>query len=310
MKCFRSIEQGIGRLLRQSGSLFLLLCLLPVPSVMAEGNLAIVAAVQKTGTAKVLPHEFGEVIFDLPGQEGKQLYIVGHSHRSALSGANGSHTVRAQTEVYRIGEWLIGQENTHLLLPEGFFKNTPSVAVEKAAYNALAGGALDNSTLAAKLSDTHVFVNADILLKSSFPVHLQQVEDQDIYRSVGHLLQLSSEADHADAPLVDLELSYLQEIRSAAMLQNIPAAIEKEFALGNIDSRRAIFTIGMAHLDEIVRFLRDGRIEVKAPPLSTNYQDLDAVLELIKEGYGVTVILPRTLIDDQEVMRMANLSSI
>ncbi len=267
-------------------------------------------AVIAPANAPAFPRELGEVVFHAPGEAGKHLYIIGHSHRSALSGVNGDHTVRAQAEVFRIGELLIRQENIRLLLPEGFFKKNPSVAIQKAAYSDLAGLTLDNQTLEAKLSDTNVFVNADILLKSSFPIQLQQVEDSEIYRSVGQVLRLASQANSANAPLVDMELSYLQEIRSAAMLQNVPAAIEREFELGNIDKREAIFTIGMAHIDEIVRFLQAGRVEVKAPSLPTNYQDLDAVLELVKQGYGVTVILPRTLMDDQEVMRMANLSSI
>jgi hypothetical protein len=304
MECFRPVKQGIGRIIRQTTSVFLFLCLLPAPVV-----LAVQTAARPAEIAPAFPRELGEVIFHAPGEEGKHLYIIGHSHRSALSGANGNHTVRAQAEVFRIGELLIRQENIRLLLPEGFFKKNPSVAIQKVAYSDLAGLTLDNQTLEAKLSDTNVFINADILLKSSFPIQLQQVEDSEIYRSVGQALRLASQADSTTAPLVDMELSYLQEIRSAAMLQNAPAAIEREFELGNIENRRAIFTIGMAHVDEIVRFLQDGRIEVKAPSLP-NYQDLNAVLELVRQGYGVTVILPRTLMDDQEIMRMANLSSI
>ncbi len=152
-----------------------------------------------------------------------------------------------------------------------------------------------------------MFVNADILLKNNYPIQLQQVEDAGIYQAVGNSLRMASEADSAFAPLIDMELSYLQEVRSAAMLQNIPDAVEQEYETGNIGERQAIFTIGMAHIDEIVRFLRDGRIEIKAPSGSTEYHDVDSVLNLVKDGYGITVILPRTLKDDQEVMRMANL---
>ncbi len=95
------------------------------------------------------------------------------------------------------------------------------------------------------------------------------------------------------------------------MLQRIPEAIETEFKLGNIDSRRAMFTIGMAHIDEIVRFLKEGRVDIKAPHFSSvAYPDLNNVLKLVDEGYGVTVILPRALVDDHEALRLANLGNI
>ncbi|MFA5515699.1 MAG: hypothetical protein WDA20_05370 [Desulfuromonadales bacterium] len=279
-------------------------CLLP------DGALASTAGVDDNGG---LPHVLGEVIFQTPGENGKQIYIIGHSHRSSISGANGSHTVKAQAEVYRIGEWLIHNKNARLLLPEGFFKKSPAIAIKTASYqepDSLPELVIDNLELEEKLADTRVFVNADILLKKNYPIQLQQVEDADIYRLVGDYLRMASEADSEVGPLIDLELSYLQEVRSAAMLQNIPVAIEQEFELGNITDRQAIFTIGMAHVDEIVRFLRHGRIEIKAPGGAAERPDVDSVVHLLDAGYGVTVILPRTLKDDLEVMRMANLGNI
>jgi hypothetical protein len=71
-----------------------------------------------------------------------------------------------------------------------------------------------------------------------------------------------------------------------------------------------MFTIGMAHVDEIIRFLRDGKIDIKAPPFSPQHQDLQAILKLTEAGYGVTVILPRTLVEDREALRLANLNQL
>lgn len=285
--------------------------LLPAVSV-----LAIEAAAQAPSAGLALPAELGEVVFALPGTSDRQIYIIGHSHRSARTGANGAYTIKAQAEVYRIGEWLIRQEDVQLLLPEGFFKRQPAAAastggiprgeVIKAAIS------LEHQDLVEKLSDTSVFVNADMLLRANYHIQLQQVEDTEIYQAVSRYLHLSNDMrDTHLAGLLDVELDFLQEIRSAAMLQNIPDAVEFELQMGNIDNRQAMFTVGMAHVDEIIRFLRAGRIDLAPPALTfASYQEHQAMLRLIEEGYGVTVILPRSLIDNQEALRLANLSSI
>lgn len=266
--------------------------------------------------ATAIPAEFGEVIFEIPGKSDRHLFIVGHSHRSARTGANGANTVQAQAEVYRIGEWLIQREGVRLLLPEGFFrKKTAAAPVKDAGSNRpqlVKGTSIDTQTLVEKLSDTSVFVNADMLLKANYSIQLHQVEDQKVYQAVGEFLRLTEDLRESEMMgLVGMELDFLQEVRSAAMLQNIPDAVEYEFALGNIDDRRAIFTIGMAHVDEIIRFLREGRIELAPPALTyATYENHSALLKLVEAGYGVTVILPRSLVDNQEALRMANLNSI
>lgn len=256
-----------------------------------------------------LPAEFGQVIYQKYGDRPNQIFIVGQSHRSAATGANGVNTVQAQAEIYRIGEWLIRNETVGLLLPEGYFQRRKGSAPAPAGGGAaVLDASLDSETLVAKLSDTSVFVNADILLKNTFNVRLQQVEDEGVYQGVREFMQSAG----GQVPQgFDMQLDYLQEIRTAAMLQNVPAAVEAEYQAGGIGQKRAMFTLGMAHLDEVIRFLDREEIQVAAPPLSPpSFQDYSAVLKLLEAGYGVTVILPRSLIDDREALRMVRLDRI
>ncbi|MBE0599455.1 MAG: hypothetical protein IH614_19620 [Desulfuromonadales bacterium] len=283
-----------------------------LPAVSA---LAMETTIRQATGSPFLPSEIGEVIFQIPGQDDRHIFIIGHSHRSARTGANGNYTIRAQAEVYRIGEWLIRKENVQLLLPEGFFKRRPTaevVAGAPAKGALVQTAALDHQVLVEKLSDTSVFVNADMLLRANYQIQLHQVEDAEIYQAVSRFLHLADDMrDTHLAGLLDLELDFLQEVRSAAMLQNIPDAVEFELQTGNIDNRRAMFTVGMAHVDEIIRFLREGQIAISPPSMTfDSYQEHRALLKLIKEGYGVTVILPRSLVDNQEALRLANLNNI
>lgn len=239
--------------------------------------------------SSLLPAEFGEIIFHREGENHLQVYIIGQSHRSPRTGLNGPDTVRVQSEIYRIGEWLIREKGVGLLLPEGFFQKTPKTpqaAVTREAFS------FDNPTLYQKLADTRRFVNAGMLLNSSYSIALAQVEDEELYHSVGALLrQVGSQ------PLSDTcELQLVQERRTVAMLQNIPDAVENAFRCGEIDSRKAMFTIGMAHIPELLGYLAQGAIHQTAvAPPHDGQGDLHASLRLLEQGYGITVILPRTL---------------
>jgi hypothetical protein len=285
---------------------------------LLSGVPAMAEHVDSAMSRPVIPQEFGQVIYQKHGDRPKQIFIIGQSHRSAATGANGTHTVRAQAEIYRIGEWLIHQENVRLLLPEGYFRREPQRSPVRLASGEspvmLQGAILDNETLHAKLADTSVFVNADILLRNNYNIRLQQVEDEGIYRGVREFMRVAQERRNALPAGFTRELHYLQEIRTAAMLQNIPAVIEEEFRQGMIPERRAMFTIGMAHLNETIQFLQDETIHVAAPPAGTAsydaYKDYTDILNLLEAGYGVTIILPRTLADDRETLRMVQLDTI
>jgi hypothetical protein len=82
--------------------------------------------------------------------------------------------------------------------------------------------------------------------------------------------------------------------------------VEREFQAGSIQSKNAIFIIGMAHIAEIIQFLEAESI-VLTPAREELVRSAPCELELLRENYGVTVILPHSLAEDQEIMRLTKL---
>jgi hypothetical protein len=107
------------------------------------------------------------------------------------------------------------------------------------------------------------------------------------------------------------ELDYLQERRTADLLQRIPGIVNDEFGQGNIKAKKAIFTIGLAHVRHIVEYLNKGQIEIPSPSPALNKGKIyRADLNLRKENFSVTVVIPRTLIEDRKVLEMTGLEKI
>jgi hypothetical protein len=75
------------------------------------------------GTILNIPVEYGEVIYRFNEKSPNQVFIIGISHRDALTCLNGDNTSKVQAQIYRIGDWLIHSQGLELLLPEGFFKS-------------------------------------------------------------------------------------------------------------------------------------------------------------------------------------------
>lgn len=90
------------------------------------------------------------------------------------------------------------------------------------------------------------------------------------------------------------------------MLQRAPAVIASEYRRGTISMPKAMLTIGMAHLKDIVRFLEKGQIHIPAAP--GDFEAYNAPLELKKDKVEVTVIVPRALLKKRQPFpRMAEL---
>jgi hypothetical protein len=263
-----------------------------------------------------IPVEYGELIFQFNEKSPKQIFIIGISHRDSLTCLNGDITSRVQAEVYKIGDWLIHHQGLELLLPEGFFKTTSTRIEKKNITGQKRGGgcvSIDMKTLEEKLSDDKTYVNAEMLLKENHPLRLRQVEDKELYDAVRNsLLKLvSCGNDLGQYSLLKTKLDYLQERRTAAMLQKIPEMVEEEFGQGNIKCRKAIFTIGMSHLNKIIRYLDENRIKIDAPLFDSNAnEDYVAQLNLQKRNFGVSVIIPRTLAADQKILEINKLDKI
>ncbi len=100
------------------------------------------------------------------------------------------------------------------------------------------------------------------------------------------------------------ELVYLQEVRTAQILQNIPDVIENEFLNGCIENRSALFTIGLNHIKDIFRYIQEDGIHITSPTGSVDSPDfLRSSLNVLNEGYGITIIIPRTLANDRKLLR-------
>ena len=259
-----------------------------------------------------IPAEYGETIYRFNEKSPNQIFIIGISHRDALTCLNGANTSRVQAEIYKIADWLIHHQGLELLLPEGFFKSL-STGIEKKDNKVRSCASLDMDALEKRLSDNDVYINAEMLLKETHPLRLAQIEDKELYDAVRiNIVKLvSSHGNPSDYSLLSAKLGYLQEKRSAAMLQKIPEVVDAEFKQGNIKSKRAIFTVGMYHLHEIIRFLSQNRIAIPAPvSVSEPIKNDNSELNLWKENFGVSVILPRTLASDQKTLEINELDEI
>jgi hypothetical protein len=230
----------------------------------------------RAGTTPQIDAEYGEVIYRFNEKSPNQIFIIAISHRDSLTCLNGENTSRVQAEVYKIGDWLIHHQGLELLLPEGFFATTTGKTgkenrkiLEKTSDCAELS---DLKVLEAKLSDNKTYVNAEMLLKGNHPLRLRQVEDKGLYDAVrnGQLKLVNCGEDDSRYSALKTELDYLQEKRTAAMLQKIPEIVEAEFRQGNIKSRKAIFTIGTSHLHKIIRYINETRIKIDAPLLALN----------------------------------------
>ncbi len=256
---------------------------------------------------QILPNEYGRVVYQKNQHAKNQIFIIGQSHRSGANGKNGQHTVQTQMEIYRIGEWLIRQKNVEILLPEGFFQRgtVQNDAQDRPLAN-YAPGTLNSERLRSLLQETRRFVSADTLLSAQYPIRLGQVEDEELYQTVSRLMQkLGNQNEDLNRAFFS-ELDDYQKKRTAIMLQNIPFAVESVFQKGDIENKHAIFTIGMAHIADIIEsfHVKNGKSAGNDPLLSS------PAFDLLDEGYGVTVILPNSLVEDDKVMRLARLEQL
>jgi hypothetical protein len=278
--------------------------LLPLSSLSAGTNLAV-------------PPEYGELIYRCNEKSECQVFIIGTSHRDSLTSRNGPNTSKVQAEVYRLGEWLIRNQELELLLPEGFFKkktaNINPEKVEEAPREKKKAEPMDRESLERRLS-SRAYVNAEMLLKENYHVRTEQVEDWGFYDAVRNgISKIGATGGSSSEYFVQKAgLDYLQERRTAAMLQNIPAAIGSAYGRGSIKTKRGLFTIGMSHVLPIIKYLNEKRIRIFSPLLASSHtvEDYVAELNLAKENFGVSVIIPRALANDPQVLRLNSLDKI
>jgi len=270
---------------------------------------------QDVPDSPALPSERGEVVFSCNERSPNQIYIIGMSHRDTLTRANGSNTVKSQIEVYRIGEWLIQNRGLELLLPEGFFLKKASDEknnlIKTAASENGKRVSFDTKTLEEKLGKDNVNINAEMLLMESHSIKSQQVEDVNLYKEVIEKINLLEKFgnDTNESFFIKSGLDYLQERRTAAMLQKIPEVVDSEYSEGRIKNKKAIFTIGMSHISGIIKYLKQNKIEIYSPAF-TPYDDYLSGVKLLEKNFGVTIIIPRTLADSLELLKLTRLDDV
>ena len=106
--------------------------------------------------------------------------------------------------------------------------------------------------------------------------------------------------------------NHIVEFKTGVLLQNIPEIIDREIKAERSENRSAIVTSGLSHMDEMYRFLDEKRIVVK--PVSKEdlvkinldipgindqiinllIKGINEPLELLQQGYGITIIFPTT----------------
>ncbi len=130
------------------------------------------------------PDHLGKVVYQEHADRNDRIYIIAQSHRSAITGKGNEDCRRVQAEIYRIGEWLITHENVAALLPEGYFSESSAAGRNRSYEKTRQAARLDDATLAARLADPAISVNADRLLYSNYDLALRQVEDRNLYFAV------------------------------------------------------------------------------------------------------------------------------
>ena len=213
---------------------------------------------------------------------------------------------------------MIHQQGVELLLPEGFFANkTAKIEAKKiktGSGKTKCVGVPEMKEIEGRLADNKTYVNAEMLLNENHPLRLRQVEDENLYFAAREGLVKLVNTDNKNSCeylTAKSQLDYVQERRTAALLQRIPGIVDEEFQQGNIKTKKAIFTIGTSHIYKIIEFLNKGRIDIYSPMLaSSKGEDYSAELNLRKENFTVSVIIPRALADDPKVLEMNGLDKI
>jgi hypothetical protein len=261
-----------------------------------------------------IPPEYGDTIFRINPYSSKQIYIVGISHRDPNNGADKSTTVQTQIEIFRIGEWLKENKRLDLLLPEGYFtaghtlsSPTPSAAHASNQVHPV----LDDAYLQKSLAADSPGVNAEKLLMQHHNLPVRQVEGRKIYDAVRNSLDKLNTIGNGPDEMsgTRAELIYLQQIRTAQLLQNIPEVVEYEYLRGAVGNCSALFTIGLNHIKDIFRHIENEGISIESPG-GIKSDRLVANLNLLQKGYGVTIIIPRTLADDHKLLRLTKIDRI
>ena len=262
-----------------------------------------------------LPAHLGEVVYQERLDRDNRVYIIAQSHRSAISGKENDDCQQVQAEIYRIGEWLIAHEQVDVILPEGYFDSrspNPDRQSLRPQGETRSFVKLDDASLASLLGNPTEALSADRLLHRTYDLTLRQVEDREIFMAVADQLRslLTAPPQEQPDPNARPLLLYQQQKRTAVILENTRGTMaEKRGETDNpAHGRRAILTIGLAHVDTMIDLLNNGKTHIPPPPgMEGRVDGCSCDLTGLKESCAIVVIIPQTLRKVSERLRQHHL---
>ena len=193
------------------------------------------------------------------------------------------------------------------------FFSTPLKPIDSISCRISSPASLSAGEAAVRNPVLLLFINAEILLKRNYPIVLRQVEDKKCYEEVGALIgKLSNGGCSPDEyGRTKAELDFLQDRRTAVMLQKIPEIIAREYAAGRVKTPKAIFTIGLSHIPAILKLLSEGRIRL-FPPISSSGPQKNSFQELAlqQQNFRVSVLIPKSLTEQPSFLEFDRLGKV
>jgi hypothetical protein len=244
--------------------------------------------------------KYGRVVYETNQSSPNRVYIITQAHTIERDGQVEFYpkTPRIQAEIFRLASSLISNGDAELLLPEGMnFREdytglTSTLREPKQHWLKVPAAATDKGLEQNLGRLLPLGISADTLLIATFTdLNVQGTEDPRVHGLLPEMTEMV-EAGTLPKGLFDYSISY----RSGYFLATAPEVIEREFAAGRISKKSAIVTMGNGHLNEIMDYLKRGRIDL--PPVrlgNKSYPGLQVTLNLTGLGYGVTIIKPLSI---------------
>ena len=250
-----------------------------------------------------------------------QIYYIAQDHRNPITGKSTEQVVKTQREIYRICEYIYLRRDLNLFFDESFNSDTDynrntinaitayqigdenANALRQKPSDATLEAILGNDSLVKKTPWGSQDINGLALLGLKYYLNIQGVRDWRLARLV---IQNQSE--------LELSLfSHLVEFSTGLELQTIPQIIEREIKAERSRYRNAVVLSGLAHMDELYKYLDQGKIAVEPvkrndlPKLNREGIDdkiinllisgMNEPLKLLQQGYGIAIIFPQTLFE-------------
>jgi len=269
---------------------------------------------------KAIPNPFepyGRIVYQTRPEAPNQIYVVGQWHEHPITKAVTPEVIRVQSEIFRIGERMVKKRSLELILLEGIFEGE-SQEVRNENVRKIRGAlqkegllesmhTFDDTTLE-RLIDIRKkgIINAQggYWLAIAYGLTIQGADDADLHRlelqTIGGKYRVSglsgvvrTAAGKVIQEFVAID-DYLNQLRTAYTLLNTPRIIEQEYAAKRIKQRKALMVIGAEHIPDCIEFVKNDHARC-IPPSSSKAPPLDQPLGYAAAGYGVTIIMPRTV---------------